>query len=332
MHFDRYQEEVEVALAAVLEAASLCQKVQATVSPEMMQKKDRSPVTVADFGSQALVCRAINEHFPSDPVIGEEDSHELRTDENVQLLETVVGHVSNERPGSSADEILEWIDLGGSSEYADRLWTLDPIDGTKGFLRKEQYAIALGLIIDGKVTVAALCCPNLPTVAGGNDKGVVFCAVKGHGCIAMDLDGSNERKVNVSEIADPASARFCESVESGHSSHGDAASVAAELGITEDSVRLDSQAKYAIVARGDAEIYMRLPTRPGYTEKIWDHAAGMLVIEEAGGKVTDIFGNDLDFTHGHQLNSNKGVIATNGRLHDKVIEALAKTGVTERAV
>ena len=51
---------------------------------------------------------------------------------------------------------------------------------------------------------------------------------------------------------------------------------------------LDSLAKYAIVARGDADVYMRPPTRPAYSEKIWDHAAGMLVIEEAGGKLIDI--------------------------------------------
>lgn len=331
MQFNSYQKEVQVALSAVLESAALCQKVQATVSPEMMEKKDRSPVTVADFGSQALVCRAITEHFPGDPVIGEEDSNELRTPEKAELLEKVVSYVAAERDGATRDEILEWIDLGGSSEYTDRFWTLDPIDGTKGFLRREQYAIALGLIENGQVVVAALCCPNLPITAGSGDKGVVFCAVKGEGTQSMRMGSDSTESVEVSDTSDSNTARFCESVESGHSSHGDAAQVAAELGITADSVRLDSQAKYAIVARGDADVYMRLPTRPGYVEKIWDHAAGMLVIEEAGGKVTDIYGNDLDFTHGRGLVTNKGVIATNGRLHDAVIEALRVTGVTERA-
>ena len=332
MQFTSYQTEVAVALKAVLEAASLCQKVQATVSPEMMQKKDRSPVTVADFGSQALVCRVINNTFPDDPVIGEEDSNELRTAEKSALLEKVVSHVSVELPGSTAEQILEWIDLGGSSEYSDRFWTLDPIDGTKGFLRKEQYAIALGLIVKGEVVVAALCCPNLPMSGDADGTGVVFCAVKGEGTISMNLGSDVETNVSVSSVADSSAARFCESVESGHSSHGDAAAVASELGITADSVRLDSQAKYAIVARGDADVYMRLPTRPGYVEKIWDHAAGMLVIEEAGGKVTDIFGKDLDFSHGDGLKMNKGVVASNGKLHDVVIAALEKTGVTKREV
>lgn len=332
MQFDTYQKEVEVALAAVLEAAALCQKVQATVSPELMEKKDRSPVTVADFGSQALVCRAINEAFPSDPVIGEEDSKDLRTPEKRELLEKVVAHVSVERPGASTEEILSWIDLGGASEYADRLWTLDPIDGTKGFLRKEQYAIALGLIVEGEVVVAALACPNLSIDAGSEQNGVVFCAVKGGGTKSMIFGTDDTNQVHVSTTADPSQTRFCESVESGHSSHDDAANVARELGITAKSVRLDSQAKYAIVSRGDADVYMRLPTRPGYVEKIWDHAAGMLVIQEAGGKVTDIFGNDLDFTHGIGLAKNKGVVASNGHLHDAIIATLKKTGVTDRVI
>ncbi|NND72590.1 MAG: 3'(2'),5'-bisphosphate nucleotidase [Rhodothermales bacterium] len=332
MHFDSYKKEVEVALAAVLEAASLCQKVQATVSPKMMEKKDRSPVTVADFGSQALVCRAINEAFPDDPVIGEEDSHELRKPEKADLLAKVVSHVRVEREGATTENILHWIDIGGASKYAKRLWTLDPIDGTKGFLRKEQYAIALGLIENGKVVVAALCCPNLSTGSDSSETGVVFCAVRGEGTQSMNLGGTSASSVAVSTISSTAKARFCESVESGHSSHGDAAAVAEALGIQEDSVRLDSQAKYAIVARGDAEIYMRLPTRPGYVEKIWDHAAGMLVIEEAGGKVTDIHGNHLDFTHGIGLAKNNGVIATNGLVHSDVLAALSKTGVTERVV
>ncbi|MDX1429115.1 MAG: inositol monophosphatase family protein, partial [Rhodothermales bacterium] len=80
--------------------------------------------------------------------------------------------------------------------------------------------------------------------------------------------------------------------------------------------------------RGDAEIYMRLPTRADYVEKIWDHAAGMLVVEEAGGQVTDIDGKRLDFSHGDGLAENSGVIATNGKLHDAVIEALREVGVS----
>lgn len=324
-----YSTEQEIAVAAVQEAAKLCQAVQAQITSSVLEKKDKSPVTVADFGSQALVCRAIREAFPNDPIIAEEDSAELQTEENAHLLEKVVAHLNDVREGVDAATACEWIDHGGAQEYSERFWTLDPIDGTKGFLRGEQYAIALALIVDGEIVVAALGCPNLSISAGSEQTGVVYAAVKGQGTTAIAMDGTGEKvQVNVSDTTDTSLARFCESVESGHTSHSDSANVAEKLGITADSVRLDSQAKYAVVARGEADIYLRLPTRPGYVEKIWDHAAGVLVMTEAGGQASDIYGQPLEFNHGWGLHANKGVIVTNGKLHDAVINAINEVGVT----
>ena len=133
--------------------------------------------------------------------------------------------------------------------------------------------------------------------------------------------------MHVSTLKGTARARLCESVESGHSSHSDAAAVAERLGITAAPARLDSQAKYAVVARGDADIYLRLPTRPGYVEKIWDHAAGSLVVTEAGGIVTDVAGLPLAFHHGSTIQNNRGVVVTNGPLHAAVLAALEAVGV-----
>ena len=138
------------------------------------------------------------------------------------------------------------------------------------------------------------------------------------------LDGEKGTPVRVTDIVDPARASFCESVESGHSSHGDAARIAELLGVTAPPFRIDSQCKYAAVACGDASIYLRLPTSADYQEKIWDHAAGWIVVKEAGGEVTDIHGRPLDFSAGRTLAENKGAVATNGRLHDRVIAAVGK--------
>jgi 3'(2'), 5'-bisphosphate nucleotidase len=132
--------------------------------------------------------------------------------------------------------------------------------------------------------------------------------------------------IRVSANRATTAARFCESVESGHSSHGDAAELAKRLGITATPVRMDSQAKYAVVARGEADIYLRLPTRGDYREKIWDHAGGVLIVTEAGGRVSDVDGKPLEFHHGAELLANRGVIVTNGPLHDAVLAGLfAKT-------
>jgi 3'(2'), 5'-bisphosphate nucleotidase len=111
---------------------------------------------------------------------------------------------------------------------------------------------------------------------------------------------------------------------SAHSSHDRAVEVGRRLGIETAPLRIDSQAKYALVARGDAEIYFRLP-RPGtdYVEKIWDHAAGSLVVEAAGGTVTDMHGKPLNWTHAPLLEANEGIVATNGHIHQEVLDVLA---------
>jgi len=341
----RFEFEARVAIKAVREAARLCRAVASEITPDVLAKKDKSPVTVADFGSQALICRALAEAFPDDLVIAEEDSSELREAVNAPILEQVVRHVDRALGGNDARpdaaQVCQWIDRGGASQYCERFWTVDPIDGTKGFLRGEQYAVALALIVDGQVVVGALACPNLPfdvlpnSLIRSESDGVVCWAVRGCGAYQVRCTGreglstvttGDPMAVGVSLRDDPADALFCESVEAGHSAHGDAAAVAARLGMVATPLRMDSQAKYAVVARGEADAYLRLPTRADYREKIWDHAAGALIVTEAGGVVTDVTGRALDFRHGRELTLNRGVIVTNGRLHGRVIEAVQSLG------
>lgn len=320
-----YERELEVGLDAVRLAARICQTVQGAITTEALEKKDRSPVTIADFASQAVVCRGLKAAFP-DPIIGEEGSAELRTDEGAAFLERVVQEVRAAGVETSGEQVCDWIDHGDEKSYSDRFWTLDPIDGTKGFLRGEQYAVALALIVNGKIDVGILACPNLEHGSGA--KGTVCVAVRGHGAWTEPLGGGERIAATVTATTDSAEARFCESVESGHSSHGHSAQIAGILGITADSVRLDSQAKYAVVGRGEADIYLRLPTRPNYREKIWDHAGGVLFCQEAGATVTDVAGKPLDFTHGYELAENRGVIVTNGPLHEAVLAAIREVGVS----
>jgi len=257
--------------------------------------------------------------------VAEEDAHELRAAENADTRQKVVEHVNRIQENFSADEILAAIDRGGhAGGQQGRFWCLDPIDGTKGFLRGDQYAIALALIESGRPVVGVLGCPNLPLDARQpkGPCGCLFVAVRGEGAEMYALDSKQTRSVKVSEISDPAMSCFCESVESGHSSHNDSARIAEQLGVTNPPFRIDSQCKYAAVARGDASIYLRLPTRAGYEEKIWDHAAGWMIVTEAGGQVSDIHGRDLDFSLGRTLRDNTGVVASNGRLHEAVIAAI----------
>ncbi len=322
-----FETEMKAAIGAVRDAARVCRSVQSNlVTAATLEKKDRSPVTVADFASQALVCASLLEHSKIHAVVGEEDAAELREAGAEKTRGQVVEHVRSVRGADVSDEqALDWIDVGGVTPDAStpRYWTLDPIDGTKGFLRGEQYAIALGLIEEGRVVAGALGCPNLPGPDGR--PGCLLTAVRGQGAEVRSLDGDDAaRAIRVSDITSSAQARFCESVESGHSDQDQSARIAEALGITEEPVRVDSQAKYAIVAQGEAQIYLRLPTRKDYREKIWDHAAGLIVVEEAGGRVSDVRGRDLDFGHGRKLETNAGVVATNGPIHEKVLEVVAR--------
>ncbi len=334
--------ELKVAIAAVRLASTVTQAVQKSlVTSDTLEKKDRSPVTVADFASQAVICKALADAFPQDPIVGEEDAKELREPGNAALLDSVVTHVCKARNAASQDDVLSWIDRGGTTPDVNtkRYWTLDPIDGTKGFLRAEQYAIALALIEDGQVVLGILGCPNLPAVdtvgsgelrgpwsLGNPGAGVLMAALLGRGAISLPLNAATYEgsPVHVDTVAETAQARFCESVESGHSNQSDSVKVAQALGITAEPVRMDSQAKYAAVARGDASIYLRLPTSAEYREKIWDHAAGSIVVQEAGGTVTDAFGKPLDFTLGRKLENNRGIIATNGKIHSDVVQAVGQ--------
>jgi 3'(2'), 5'-bisphosphate nucleotidase len=319
----RHDRELEAGIEAVRAASRICRAVaQRLVTADTHEKKDQSPVTVADFASQAVVCQRLERAFPGDPVVGEEDATELRQAAPA-LREAVRRALADELGGDPGlPPVLSWIDRGRSPADARRYWTLDPIDGTKGFLRGEQYAVALALIEDGEVVVGLLGCPNLPDGAG---RGALFTAVRGEGARRLalwDAADSLGRPIEVAHPRTPAEARFCESVESAHSDQDHSAKIAALLGITAEPYRIDSQCKYAAVAEGDASIYLRLPTKKDYREKIWDHAAGKLVVEEAGGRVTDVDGAPLAFRHGRTLAANRGVVATSGPIHDAVIAAI----------
>ncbi len=328
-----YTHERDVAVEAVAEAAELCMAVrEEMVAGDSLEKADKSPVTVADFGSQALVCRRLREGFPRDPIVAEEDAEDLRKSDQARMLDQIGGYVRRFRREATSETLCDWIDLGNGS-VSKRYWTLDPIDGTKGFLRNDQYAVALALVEGGEVKVGALACPALPLdlARTGGERGVLFVAVRGEGTVMVPIGGGTPSPVRVAEEPTLQNWRFVESVESAHGDHDLQQTIARAVGIREASLRMDSQAKYAAVARGDAVLYLRLPSPkyPDYREKIWDHAAGALVVEEAGGCVTDRYGNPLDFASGDRMEANRGVVVSSGAIHSDVIAALDQDGGTQ---
>ncbi|KAL2343621.1 hypothetical protein Fmac_004906 [Flemingia macrophylla] len=344
-----YEKELAAAKKAAALAARLCQKVQkALLQSDVHSKSDKSPVTVADYGSQALVSLILERELPSETfsLVAEEDSGDLRKESGQDTLkritelvnDTLTGEGLNGFSSLTTNDVLKAIDNGKSDGGSvGRHWVLDPIDGTKGFVRGDQYAIALALLHDGKVVLGVLACPNLPlasigsnqTHSSSNEVGCLFFAKVGDGSYMQALGGSTQTRVHVCDTDNPEEASFFESFEAAHSSHDLSSSIAEKLGVKAPPVRIDSQAKYGALSRGDGAIYLRFPHK-GYREKIWDHAAGSIVVTEAGGICMDAAGNPLDFSKGKFLDVVSGIIVTNQKLMPSLLRAV-KEALNEKA-
>jgi 3'(2'), 5'-bisphosphate nucleotidase len=264
----------------------------------------------------------------------------------------------------SADEVADFIRMGGYSgnPQADGsarppFWVLDPVDGTKGFLRRGQYAVGLAYISRGTVSLAVIGCPNLPYPAliGGHVPGslasaepgaaaqeapaadvsvrvgTLCSALAGGGAFQEALDPTCEEtasapmRLRVSNLL-PASPDFLVTQSFDRSASDAVAgdSLRTSLSVVSATLRLDSMVKYCLVARGEASLYFRLLAAT-YRECIWDHAPGSLLVTEAGGVCSDVFGAALDFSHGQRLTQNIGVIGCNRAAHAAVLNALKET-------
>ena len=340
-------DHARAALCAARAAAEACRRVsqQRDLAGRTLAKEDKSPVTVADFAAQAVASAVLERWTPAIPLVAEEGADELRQraaqgdarllDEVVETVRQALGAGSWAGPRApfdlsaiDAERVLGWIDRGaGEPPETGAFWTLDPIDGTKGFLRRGQYAVALALIervappeISAPV-IGALACPNLNRHQFTQEidpDGCLFLAIRGQGAWggplvpsvpARPTDLSGFEAVRVSQRSKPSDWVVCESVETGHTNQDQTQHWRTSQGVAALPLRLDSQAKYGLVARGEADFYFRFPTRADYQEKIWDHAAGAILVREAGGLVHDLSQQPLDFGQGRALSRNRGVVA-----------------------
>ena len=319
---------LDIARSAARAASLVCLGVldEAPAAPDAMAKLGREPVTIADYGSQAVILEAVAFAFPGHGVVSEEGAAhfaEYAGDTGAEQIVRLVGRTLGR--SVDLDEVLGWIDhAGGDGEFT---WVIDPIDGTKGFLRRDQFAIAIGILRDGEPYAGVLGCPHLPHDLSdpSGPRGLLFWAEKEQGAFAEPLEGGDPWPIRVSGTTDPVGVRMLGSVESAHGDPALVQAVIAAASLGGGFVRLDSQVKYGAVAAAMAEVYLRPRSRPDYRENIWDHAAGVAVVTEAGGRVSDLDGRPLDFSRGQCLEENRGVVATNGAVHEMVLEAIARS-------
>lgn len=310
---------------AVRQAVALCKRIQHKHIVKS-EKTRREPVTIADFGPQAIICRALMLNFPDDGVIAEENSEQFLTlveSEQRAEITTMIADILGFSIGE--DDVVRWLDHGKDAE-TPRLWVIDPLDGTKGFLAQRHYVNAVGILQDRKPVGGILSAPAYP------GSGKLFHALN-DAAFVQPLDGSGQpQPIQVSDRVDLQTVRALEGVETSLNGRLRREYIRELMGMDVTLLeRIDSQEKYGRIASGEAEFFLLVP-RPKkvYTYSFWDHAAGTAIVHAAGGKVTDVDGSPLDYSEGHKL-KNHGVIATNGHIHDLAVSAVQQLLAEESA-
>ena len=312
-------------LRAVDQSAQLSLRIQQH-TPRRHQKRDATPLTVADLAVQAVVAHALERAFPGEPLIAEEDASALSGDAGPELIEQTLQFVRSLLPALTRAELERLLNTGAGSP-AERFWTLDPIDGTEGFLRGGHYVVSLALIEDYRPTVAILGCPTLDCAGWvGHARGLVMVARRECGTWASPMGTAEFEPVRVSDIRSLHDARILRSFAESHINADLTRELTRAAGIEHPPILMDSQAKHVTIAAGHADLLVRIPSRVDYREYIWDHAAGALAIEEAGGRLTDLDGHSLDFHTGRRFQRNRGIVAANQHLHPLALDVIRACG------
>jgi 3'(2'), 5'-bisphosphate nucleotidase len=336
---DRAKEAVQKAMIFSLELY---------LKNQCITKKDKSPVSLADLGCQLIIKMHLRNSGISQWIAEEDSDSFLSLKNSIADSDWKAFLLSIQQHGGIQDEdtalaLLDAQSASGAKE-PNLFWVLDPIDGTMGYLRGDQYAICLSLLDMnlGKVLLGVIGCPRLVLPLNNQESncknyGTIFHALESKEGVfserIVDIGGSIS--YHVSDCQNPSELICCESVPStGHSKHGIWKEIYKQLVQGSDQyqvsidephiIQMDSQAKYCLVASGQAHVYIRWPLDPKYIEKIWDHAAGALLVEQAGGKVTDLDGEPLIFNTGSDiLERNRGILATCGEpIHSRIINSM----------
>lgn len=332
-----YGKELQLAFAALEKATFLSKSI--LFSNRSIEKADHTPVTLADFAIQGLLVSTLKNAFPDDAFVGEEDASDLRADTSLlnrvwDLLCTIQMEEDGVKIPASKAALCDLIDQCGSTspQPSGRTWVFDPIDGTKTYMMGQVYAINVALLVDGQQTLSAVACPKTAmhaTAPMGNedvdDTGSILYAVKGHGAFVRLPDGSEERQLRLSAPdAENTDIRFITSVKMADSAlEGAHEAIAQHLGAEYPGCDLLPWVlRWAMLAMGIGNAIVWVYKRLDRYAKVWDHAGAMLLFEEAGGKVTDIRGNEIDFLAGRKMIKNYGFVAAPGHLHGRVLEAV----------
>lgn len=192
-----------------------------------------------------------------------------------------------------------------------RVWVVDPIDGTRGFARKTgQFSVMIGLLVDGEPVVGVVMEP-------ANDR--YTYAWIGGGCWTKIGNGPATR-CRVSDRSTLADAVLVQS----WSKSGPTSKPVEALGPARVIATYSGGVKLAYVARGEADVYANTYER--FYD--WDVCAGQILVTEAGGRVTSLSGGPIAY-QGDDFAQTRGMLATNGPIHDEAARRLASSGAAQ---
>ena len=187
----------------------------------------------------------------------------------------------------------------------EMIWIIDPLDGTSDFIDKTgEFTVMIALIRNKKPILGVIGWPTEKTL---------FVAQKGSGAFRFSNDQWS--KISVTKISDIPK---CRTVGSRHHLSDKEKSFIKKLGI-EDFTSIGSSLKVGKISSGEAEAYITTTNKM----KEWDSAASYCIISEAGGKMTDMSGNDLTYNNEDVYHQN-GILVTNGLIHNKIVEEFKK--------
>jgi 3'-phosphoadenosine 5'-phosphosulfate (PAPS) 3'-phosphatase len=303
------RDRLEAAIALFWRQAIGSARLQGSVGE--LLKADQSPVTVVDLLHQTQVQQLLRREFPADALLCEEPRNlqERHADEAARLSRTVYGIA---------------IELGSDELPTEghRVWVLDPIDGTKGFLGGRYFALAIACFVVGVPRFAVMAVPGgNPQSPLGIDRSIAF-AIAGSGAwMSPVVEGSEPIWRS---LAKPAHARSGPIRVAVSLAHGGplAERLRSTPGI--EVVELDSQAKYLAVAAGDIDAYLRAARDDGRSDLLWDHLPGGLVAREAGCAVRHFDGSEVEYQPREAIAFRGGVACFRERERDQVSRAVAK--------
>lgn len=265
--------ELEIAIAAARKAGEVVLNYYSRkiIEEEKLGADNYSePVTAADRAASRVIVEALRLAFPADAVLSEEEKDDVE-----------------------------------ARTLKRRVWIIDPIDGTRGFINRDgDFAIQIGLAEGGEPILGVVYIPVYD---------VLYSASKGSGAFAVAA-GGEPKPVQSSTKTDFTEMSIATSRD--HRSPR-ATRINQFFGIKNEERRGSIGIKVGLIVEQKCDLYINLSPRT----KFWDTCGPQMILEEAGGALTDMFGERIRYDI-EDVQNNWGVIASNGVSHDAIIEKL----------